>query len=125
MPPRADTDPTIELESQAGGEQDGGESTVLAAQRAAHAMSLGVRGVERVVAQKAMDALPEALDVIIGVMRKPGRGAQSQLTAAFRIVDVAMRYQAETSAAGADTRAYVLDRAEAARVLAKRLGLPE
>lgn len=84
----------------------------------------GVRGVDQLVGRQALAALPEALECILQVMRKPGRGAQSQLAAALKVVELAERYQGIAVADG-DGRVYVLDRGQAARVLAKRLGLQE
>jgi hypothetical protein len=79
---------------------------------------------EQYAATVAAGHLDEALKTLVAVMKNPNRNAQVQLMAAREVINLALKRSPEAvSKQGA--RVFVLDRGEAAQVLAKRLGLPQ
>jgi hypothetical protein len=79
---------------------------------------------EQYAATEAAKHLDAALRTLTEVMDNPNRNAQVRLMAAREVINLALRRNPEQSG-GQSSRVYVLDRAEAARTLARRLGLPE
>jgi hypothetical protein len=79
---------------------------------------------EQYAATEAAKHLDAALRTLTEVMDNPNRNAQVRLMAAREVINLALRRNPEQSG-GQSSRVYVLDRASAAKTLARRLGLPE
>lgn len=117
-----DDDPEVsELES-------GESGAIVAAPRTHHATTLSGLGeaadLEQYAAVEAAKHLDDALKTLVAVMRNPNRNAQVQLMACREVINLALKRSPE-AVSKQGTKVYVLDRAEAGRVLAKRLGLQE
>lgn len=78
---------------------------------------------EQYAAVRAAKWLDAAIDSLAGTLTKPTRYAKDRNAAAMNLINLALRRN--PGQAAQNTRVFVLDRAEAARTLARRLGLPE
>lgn len=124
MTPADEHDPS-ELAASEGDEADG---VIVAAPHVHAATTLSGSGdatdLEQYAATEAAKHLDAALRTLTEVMDNPNRNAQVRLMAAREVINLALRRNPEQGG-GSGSRVYVLDRGQAARVLAKRLGLQE
>lgn len=109
-------------------EADEADGVIVGAPRTHHATTLSGSGdatdLEQYAATEAAKHLDAALRTLTEVMDNPNRNAQVRLMAAREVINLALRRNPEQGGGGG-SRVYVLDRGQAARVLAKRLGLQE